>query len=353
MLRASSFFRHSSFVLRHWQPGVSYATSRRSHLLPVSLRPRADRRRVDPGRGTAGRASPVAGEAEGDHRSPPQGPSAVRSPYRAASCKQAPPEMQLRSRPGSSTCRSRLRSTAPASRRGAKRASSTRSWPGRRPCARRSIASSCSAPAVASYLGAKAPSSPPSGPSIHNEELPAKDRLGVPRIYFEGNNADNDALHDLLELLQLTCVEPDLQARNGWGVVVISKSGGTIETAAAYRAIRREMAEYYGNHSPLLNELLMPSHRREGVGNLHPTSSRPKASRTRTRLTIPENIGGRYSVFYAGRPTVPAARGRYDGTRHPRTLPCCRSCRGDDASASSRSRSSATRSCSSPRGQLP
>ena len=54
-------------------------------------------------------------------------------------------------------------------------------------------------------------------------------RLGVPRIYFEGDNVDNDALQDLLDLLQITCVDPE-QREERWGVVVISKSGDTLET---------------------------------------------------------------------------------------------------------------------------
>ena len=45
--------------------------------------------------------------------------------------------------------------------------------------------------------------------SFHNE-MPAKMRMGKPRIYFEGNNADNDALAELMELLENTCVDPEL-----------------------------------------------------------------------------------------------------------------------------------------------
>ena len=51
--------------------------------------------------------------------------------------------------------------------------------------------------------------------------------LGVPRFYFEGNNVDNDAFQDLLELFQTTCLSPeDKQER--WASVVISKSGKTL-----------------------------------------------------------------------------------------------------------------------------
>ena len=142
-----------------------------------------------------------------------------------------------------------------------------------------------------SYLGARALFDALRS-SYHNE-LPAKDRPNIPRIYFEGNNVDNDALHELLEMLQLNCVDPEMREER-WGVVVISKSGGTIETAAAYRAIRREMAEYYGNHSPLLTKLLLPV---TGEKGLLRNLMRAEGFKDDDILTIPDNIGGRYSVF--------------------------------------------------------
>jgi glucose-6-phosphate isomerase len=88
-----------------------------------------------------------------------------------------------------------------------------------------------------------------------------------------------------------------------WGVVVCSKSGGTLETAAAFRAVRREMAEYYGNHSPLLNELLIPI---TGEKGLLRNLVRAEGINDESTFTIPDNVGGRYSVFTpAG--LVPAA----------------------------------------------
>src|SRR5262249_395927 len=45
--------------------------------------------------------------------------------------------------------------------------------------------------------------------SAYHNELPPESRLGVPRLYFEGNNVDNDALQELLDLLQTTCVDPE------------------------------------------------------------------------------------------------------------------------------------------------
>ena len=46
--------------------------------------------------------------------------------------------------------------------------------------------------------------------TYHND-LPPEKRLGTPRLYFEGDNVDNDALHDLLDLLENCCVDPEVR----------------------------------------------------------------------------------------------------------------------------------------------
>jgi glucose-6-phosphate isomerase len=144
-----------------------------------------------------------------------------------------------------------------------------------------------------SYLGARALFDSLKH-SYHNE-LAAKDRAGVPRIYFEGNNVDNDALQDLFELLQLTCVEPESREER-WGVIVISKSGGTLETAAAYRAIRRELAEYYGSNPDQVRQLVVPITGKEGkLRDL----AHADGFDDHDVLTIPNEVGGRFSVFTA------------------------------------------------------
>jgi glucose-6-phosphate isomerase len=129
--------------------------------------------------------------------------------------------------------------------------------------------------------------------STYHNDLPAKDRPGCPRIYFEGNNVDNDALTDLFQMLQVCCVDPDIREER-WGVVVISKSGGTLETAVAYRALRRELAEFYGNHSPLTRSLAVPI---TGAAGKLRALSRADGYTDDNILTIPDDIGGRYSVF--------------------------------------------------------
>src|SRR5262249_41935518 len=75
----------------------------------------------------------------------------------------------------------------------------------------------------------------------HHHELPPENRLGVPRIYFAGHGVDNDAFQNLLDLLQIACVDPDRREER-WAVVCISKSGTTLEPAIALRVFRREAA---------------------------------------------------------------------------------------------------------------
>jgi glucose-6-phosphate isomerase len=128
-------------------------------------------------------------------------------------------------------------------------------------------------------------------PSHHNE-LPPERRLGVPRLYFAGDGADNDAFQDLLDLLQITCVDPERREER-WGVVCVSKSGTTLEPAVALRVFRREAAEYYGLRSPWLKELF--------AAVTGPATRLRELFRAEGRedevLTIPDNVGGRYSVF--------------------------------------------------------
>jgi glucose-6-phosphate isomerase len=144
-----------------------------------------------------------------------------------------------------------------------------------------------------SYLGARALFEALRN-TYHNELRPDA-RLGVPRIYFEGNNLDNDALSELTELLQTTCVDPDLRDER-WGVIVISKSGGTLETAAAYRVFRREAAEYYGPRSERLRQLIIPV---TGAAGKLRELCKADGYGEDDILTIPDNVGGRFSVFTA------------------------------------------------------
>lgn len=137
--------------------------------------------------------------------------------------------------------------------------------------------------------------------TYHNE-LPAKSRLGVPRIYFEGHNADNDTIQDLLELLENSCVDPDIREER-WGLVAISKSGTTLETLAAHRILRTECTKFYGPSSELLKDVMVPVV--GPTGRLHELFKSYDYGED-DMLIIPENVGSRYSVF-SGAGLLPAA----------------------------------------------
>jgi glucose-6-phosphate isomerase len=128
--------------------------------------------------------------------------------------------------------------------------------------------------------------------AFHNE-MPAKMRMGKPRIYFEGNAFDNDAFQEFFELIDNTCVDPEIQDER-WAVVVISKSGETMETAAAYRALKAEAARYYGSRSPMLRDAIVPI---TGPKGKLRDLCRSEGHSDDDILTIPDDVGGRFSVL--------------------------------------------------------
>jgi glucose-6-phosphate isomerase len=132
--------------------------------------------------------------------------------------------------------------------------------------------------------------------SAYHNELPADARMGTPRVYFEGNNLDNDSLQDLLDLLQQTCISPQARAER-YATIVISKSGGTLETAAALRVFRREAKEFYGSRSEWLKSLQV------AVTGAHDSKLRAlmkaEGYADEEIFTVPERVGGRFSVFSA------------------------------------------------------
>jgi glucose-6-phosphate isomerase len=131
--------------------------------------------------------------------------------------------------------------------------------------------------------------------SAYHNELPAETRLGVPRLYFDGDNADSDALQELLDLLQTTCVDPDLR-EECWGVIVVSPAEEVLETAAALRTFRREAAEFYGLHSDRLRQFILPiTTDRSKLRDLCRAENYPDEN----ILPYAEDVGGVYSVFTA------------------------------------------------------
>lgn len=121
--------------------------------------------------------------------------------------------------------------------------------------------------------------------SYYNE-APVTMRRGRPRIYFEGNNVDNDAVLDLLRLLQ--------SRGDRWGIVVISKSGGTLETASAFRILLRELRASLGEQADLLGKIVVPV-----TGESGKLFDLAQALDCKDIFQVPDGVGGRFSVLSA------------------------------------------------------
>ena len=128
---------------------------------------------------------------------------------------------------------------------------------------------------------------------FHNE-LPRGERGGRPRLSFEGFNVDNDSAQGLLDL-----VAPAGQPRGDdlldrWAMLVVSKSGGTLETAVATRLFLATLAEAVGHDRKRLAEAVVPITGKTGkLAALAQTLGCPDV------FDIPDGVGGRFSVFTA------------------------------------------------------
>ncbi|MGE5193226.1 MAG: glucose-6-phosphate isomerase [Deltaproteobacteria bacterium] len=142
-----------------------------------------------------------------------------------------------------------------------------------------------------SYMGARALFEALCHP-YHNE-LTREERHGIPRMYFEGNNLDNDAVAGLLGLLRTHCRDRNDVAQR-WGLVVISKSGGTLETAAAFRVILDALEAYYGPDSTESRALVIPV-----TGETGKLRNLSNAKKYPVTFPIPDGVGGRFSVLTA------------------------------------------------------
>lgn len=120
----------------------------------------------------------------------------------------------------------------------------------------------------------------------HYNEVEPMMRRGRPRIYFEGNNVDNDALLDLQRLLQ--------SRGDQWGLVCISKSGGTLETAAAFRILLADLKASLGKDAGDIAKYVIPVTGKSG--KLFELS---KAIGCDETFEVPDGVGGRFSVLSA------------------------------------------------------
>ena len=140
-----------------------------------------------------------------------------------------------------------------------------------------------------SYMGARALFEACCHP-YHNE-LSRTARGGRPRVCFEGNNVDNDALAGLIDLLGAS---PDSGLDDRWALVVVSKSGGTLETAAAFRILLNVLRKSCGGDLEQLRQRVVPVTGQTGrLRDLATAIGCPEV------FPIPDGVGGRFSVTSA------------------------------------------------------
>ncbi len=134
-----------------------------------------------------------------------------------------------------------------------------------------------------SYMGARALFEACCHP-YHNE-ISRQRRGGRPRVYFEGNNFDNDSVQGLLDLVE---------GGDDWGIIVVSKSGGTLETAVAFRIFFETLKKACGGDAEKFRRRVIAVTGQSGkLRNL------ADALGCKDIFPIPDGVGGRYSVLSA------------------------------------------------------
>jgi glucose-6-phosphate isomerase len=126
----------------------------------------------------------------------------------------------------------------------------------------------------------------------YHNEMSRAERASYPRIYFEGNNVDNDASQGMLDLLGRERKASNCDDR--WAIIVISKSGGTLETAVALRQFLGALRVACGNDAKQVANLVVPV-----TGESGRLFELAGALGCPDMFHIPDGVGGRYSVLTA------------------------------------------------------
>jgi glucose-6-phosphate isomerase len=139
-----------------------------------------------------------------------------------------------------------------------------------------------------SYMGARALMESCCHP--YYNELSREERGSRPRIYFEGNNVDNDWSQSLLQFLEMDSKGDGPEG--SWAIVVVSKSGGTLETAASFRQFKAALEKKVG--ADRLPEFIVPV-----TGESGKLASLSDAIGIKDRYLVPDGVGGRFSILSA------------------------------------------------------
>jgi glucose-6-phosphate isomerase len=125
----------------------------------------------------------------------------------------------------------------------------------------------------------------------HNEHT-RSERGDRPRVYFDGHNVDNDPLHDLLDLLG--GADPAAGPDGAWGLVVVSKSGRTLEPALVFRKLVARLNDACRGDRQRLRDVVLPV-----TGDAGALRDIAEALGCDPIFSVPERVGGRYSVLTA------------------------------------------------------
>ncbi len=125
-----------------------------------------------------------------------------------------------------------------------------------------------------SYLGARAVIDALSDPFASLE------KQSFPRIVYAGNSISQDYHAQLLQLLD----------KKDYGIIVISKSGTTTEPAIAFRILKNHIEKKYGKVEARNRIIAVTDQSRGALKKLSENEGYPS-------YVIPDDVGGRYSVF--------------------------------------------------------
>ena len=126
-----------------------------------------------------------------------------------------------------------------------------------------------------SYLGARAVIE-----ALSNSLCWLADDKANPVVLFAGNNISEDYLAELTEFLK----------GKDFGVINISKSGTTTETALAFRLLKKQCEQQRGKH--VAKDVIV------AITDAHKGAARVTADKEGyTSFVIPDNVGGRFSVL--------------------------------------------------------
>ncbi|MGN6545425.1 MAG: glucose-6-phosphate isomerase, partial [Aureliella sp.] len=135
-------------------------------------------------------------------------------------------------------------------------------------------------------------------------ELSRGERGSRPRMYFEGNNLDNDAVRGLLRLLASQPSERSHWGEPGkpdWGIVVVDPSGDSLETTIALRPFLAALeAECNGDAAAVRERVIAITRDGSQLFNF------PKELGDPDIFSVPEGVGERFSVLSAAG-LIPAA----------------------------------------------